>query len=358
MAKTTISDVAKAAGVSTMTVSRVLNGRGEISQETRERVQLVIRQLNYRPSALARNLKTQRTHTIGLIIPDISNPFFPELVRGAEDMAAQEGFAVILCNTVRNPDRERKALELLEDKRVDGLILCSSGLPDNELLPLLKQHGAVVLFDRVVDKSIAGLVKIDDVYGAISAASHLLDIGRRRLGLLAGPSYYLGSEQRRYGFRVALETRGVLINPKSEISCEPDESGGLEATKQLLKKQPKLDGLFCFNDLVALGALDAFSELGIRVPEDVAVVGFDDIRLAGLTTPTLSTLRVDKGRLGRAMVEMVLDRIEEHPAGQAEEVIRPELIIRQSAPLLSRYEKKTPSQPTSKTKRPRVPVTA
>jgi LacI family transcriptional regulator len=333
MAKTTISDVAKEAGVSTMTVSRVLNGRGEISQETRERVQSVIDRLNYRPSSLARNLKTQRTHTIGLIIPDITNPFFPELVRGAEDIAAEEGFAVILCNTVRNAEREQKALELLEDKRVDGVILCSSGLSDEVLVPLLKQHAAVVVFDRILDKTIAGSVKIDDVYGAISATNHLLQIGRRRLALLAGPAYYLGSKQRRYGFRVALETRGFKFDPGFEVACEPEEVGGLAATRLLLKKDPKIDGIFCFNDLVALGALDACSELGIKVPEQVAIVGFDDIRLASLMTPQLSTLRVDKLKLGRVMVQMLLERIKGGATANSEEVIRPQLIVRQSAPL-------------------------
>src|SRR6202790_3317633 len=283
MPRTTITDVAKEAGVSTMTVSRVLNGRGEISQETRERVQQVIDKLGYRPSSVARNLKTQRTHTIGLIVPDITNPFFPEVVRGAEDQASEEGFAIMLCNTIRNRDRERKALELLEDKRVDGLISCSSGLPDEELIPLLKQQEAVVVFDRIVDKAIAGSVSIDDVYG--------------------------GSEPRRYGFRAALELQGMHADPKLEIECEPDEQGGYDATKLLLQRQSKVDGIFCFNDLVALGSLGALNELRVSVPGQVAVIGFDDLRLASLTTPQLSTLHVDKLDLGRSMVRILLGRI-------------------------------------------------
>jgi LacI family transcriptional regulator len=332
MPRTTISDVAKEAGVSTMTVSRVLNGRGEISQETRERVQQIIDRLGYRPSSLARNLKTQRTHTIGLVVPDITNPFFPELVRGAEERASEEGFAVMLCNTIRSPDRERKALELLEDKRVDGLISCSPGLSDEVLLPLLKQHEAVVVFDRVVDKGIGGSVRVDDVYGGISATNHLLKIGRRSLGLLAGPKYYSGSERRRYGFRAALELQGMHSNPGLEIECEPDEEGGYQGAIQLLQRYPKIDGIFCFNDLVALGALGAFSELGIRVPEQLAVIGFDDLRLASLTTPQLSTLYVDKLELGRSMVRMLLNRIKGEIPSEDECIIRPQLIVRQSAP--------------------------
>src|SRR5260370_15015870 len=238
MPRTTISDVAKAAGVSTMTVSRVLNGRGEISQETRQRVQDIIDRLGYRPSSVARNLKTQRTHTIGLIVPDITNPFFPEVVRGAEDQACEEGFAIMLCNTIRDRERERKALELLADKRVDGLISCSSSLPDEELIPLLKQQEAVVVFDRIVDKSIAGSVRIDDVYGGISATNHLLKIGRRSLALLCGPKYYGGRERRRYGFRATLELQEIHVDPKLETESDPAKPGLRDATKLLFPLQP------------------------------------------------------------------------------------------------------------------------
>ncbi len=153
--------------------------------------------------------------------------------------------------------------------------------------------------------------------------------------MLAGPAYYLGCKHRRDGFRNALRNRGATVNPKHEILCEPDENGGFEAAQLLLKKHPNLDGLFCFNDLVAVGALAALKQLAMRVPDDVAVVGFDDIRLASLIRPTLSTVRVDKGRLGRAMVQMLLSRIQNHRPGDAEEVIRPELVIRESAPLPS-----------------------
>jgi LacI family transcriptional regulator len=354
MPRTTISDVAKEAGVSTMTVSRVLNGRGEISQETRERVQQVIDKLGYRPSSVARNLKTQRTHTIGLIVPDITNPFFPEVVRGAEDQASEEGFAIMLCNTIRNRDRERKALELLEDKRVDGLISCSSGLPDEELIPLLKQQEAVVVFDRMVDKAIAGSVRIDDVYGGISATDHLLKLGRRSLGLLAGPNYYGGSERRRYGFRAALELQGMYADPKLEIECEPDEQGGYDATKLLLQRQSKVDGIFCFNDLVALGALGALNELRVSVPGQVAVIGFDDLRLASLTTPQLSTLHVDKLDLGRSMVRILLGRIRGDIQMEDECIIRPKLIIRESAPNIetAKEPKQKPLNATQLTRKP------
>jgi LacI family transcriptional regulator len=223
---------------------------------------------------------------------------------------------------------------------VDGLISCSSSLPDEELIPLLKQQEAVVVFDRIVDKAIAGSVRIDDVYGGISATNHLLKIGRRSLGLLGGPKYYGGSERRRYGFRAALELQGMHVDPKLEIECEPDEQGGHEATKLLFQRQPKVDGIFCFNDLVALGALGALNELGVSVPDQVAVIGFDDLRLASLTTPRLSTLHVDKLDLGRSMVRMLLERIRGDIQVEDECIIRPKLIVRESAPNIGDRDEK------------------
>jgi LacI family transcriptional regulator len=272
-------------------------------------------------------------------------------VRGAEDQTSEEGFAIILCNSDRDRDRERKALELLEDKQVDGLISCSPILPDEELIPLVRQQAAVVVFDRIVDKAIAGSVRIDDVYGGISATNHLLKIGRRSLGLLAGPKYLGGSERRRYGFRAALELQGMHADPKFEIECEPDEEGGFEAAKLLFQRQPKLDGIFCFNDLVALGALGALNKLGISVPDQVAVIGFDDLRLASLTTPKLSTLRVDKLDLGRSMVRLLLERIRGDIQIEDEYIIRPKLIIRESAPNIrtAKEPKKKPLNATQLT---------
>jgi LacI family transcriptional regulator len=333
MTRITISEVAREAGVSTMTVSRVLNGRGEITQETRARVQAIIEKLGYRPNSLARNLKTQTTQTLGLIVPDITNPFFPEFVKGAEDKAAELGYAMILCDFGRNSAHEKRALQLLEDKRVDGLILCSSGLPDEELIALLRNQRSVVLFDRLVEPGIAGVVRVDDIYGGMLAANHLIAIGRRKLGILSGPKYYLGSAQRRYGFLSASDSRKDKPHVLSESPCEPDENGGYEVAKVLLTAHPDIDGLFCFNDLVALGALQAAGELGIQVPRQLAIIGFDDIRLARLTSPQLTTIRVDKYGLGVGSVELLLKRLQLQSAEDNSEVVfRPELVVRGSAP--------------------------
>lgn len=330
MARVTIADVAKEASVSTMTVSRVINNKGEISPATRERVEGVIARLGYRPNAVARGLSTNRTYTLGLVVPDITNPFFPEIVRGAEDTAMQRGYSVILCNTVEDPAREKVVLELLESKRVDGIVLCSARLPDDELLPLVKRHPAAVLFNRPALNSVSGSLQVDDTYGAMRAVHHLLASGRQQLGFLSGPPHSYSGFSRTKGFNTALETTGHTPDPVLQRPCAPTEEGGYEAARELFSVHPEVDGLFCYNDLVAIGALRACAELGRRVPEHLAVVGCDDIRLASLVTPSLTTLGAPKYDLGRRAVEMLFHRIE---GGAHEDVVtKPDLIVRDSAP--------------------------
>jgi len=331
MSRITIADIAREAGVSTMTVSRVINDKGEISPQTRERVQRTIDRLGYRPSGIARSLSTNRTHTLGLVVPDITNPFFPEIVRGAEDTAAARGYSVILCNTVEDPVRERAVLELLESKRVDGIILCSARLPDAELFPLVRQHPAAVLLNRPALGEAVGSLRVDDAHGAVRAVGHLLALGRRHLGLLAGPPNSYSAQQRLEGFTLALEGAGYGLGSAQRPFCAPTEAGGYEAARALLSAHPEIDALFCYNDLVAIGALRACAELARRVPEDVAVVGCDDVRLASLVTPSLTTLRVPKYDLGQRAVQMLLGRTESREAVE-DAVVKPELVVRESAP--------------------------
>ncbi len=334
VAKTTvtIADVAREAGVSTQTVSRVINNKGEISAETRRLVVDVIQRMGYRPSSVARSLVTRRTLSLGLIVPDITNPFFPEIARGAEDVALAAGYSLFLCNTTEQADREVAVLRLLEEKRVDGVVVCSARLPDDQLVPMLRRQRTVVLVNRIVpDGVVSGVVRVDDASGTRQAVRHLLGGGRVRLAMLAGPPTSWGGQERVRGFLEELQRGGVPLDPELIISCPPYLDGGYQATKQVLALCGSIEGLVCYNDLVAIGALQACHDLGVRVPEDVAIVGCDDILLAGLVTPPLTTIRVSKYEIGASAVRMLLSRI----AGTqtAEEVIlRPELVVRSSAP--------------------------
>jgi LacI family transcriptional regulator len=330
--RVTIADVAREAGVSTQTVSRVLNNKAEISPSTRELVAQVIERLGYRPNGLARGLASNRTLTIGLSVPDIANPFFPEIARGAEDVAQAHGYNVFLCNTGEDPRREAAALLSLEEKRVDGLIVCSPRLPDEQLLRALRAFPAVMLVNRRVKPEVAGTVLVNDAEGARQVVRHLLSRSRGALGFLAGPEASHSARERMRGAAEAMGEAGYDLAPGIVRRCPPTLEGGRSETHVLLGDgRSRVDGLVCYNDLVAVGALRACSELGLRVPEDVAVVGCDDIMLAGLVTPALTTLRVAKYDIGARAAKMLLDRIQGSD-GLAEVALTPELVVRASAP--------------------------
>jgi len=334
--RVTMSDVAREAGVSLMTVSRVVNDKGEISPATRQRVLAVIERLGYRPSGIARGLATRHTSTLGLVIPDVSNPFFSEVARGAEHVAYAEGYNVFLCNTEEDPERELAVLESLEEKRVDGVLLCSSRLDDGALRQAVAHHPAVVLVNRRLANEAAGRVLVDDETGGRAAVQHLLQAGHRAVGFLAGPPTSHSGQERAKGYRAALAAAGLPYNPAWVRPCPPTVAGGLETTRHLLTACPELTALFCYNDLVAVGALQACAELGRAVPTDLAIVGFDDIPLAALVTPPLTTCHVPRYELGRQAMRLLLDRINGCTEECQEIVLRPELVVRASAPCVAR----------------------
>jgi LacI family transcriptional regulator len=330
--RVTITDVAREAGVSLMTVSRVINDKGEISAATRQHVLEVIERLGYRPSSIARGLATQRTGTLGLIVPDIANPFFSEVARGAEDRASAANYNLFVCNTDESPQHELAILASLEEKRVDGVILCSSRLPDNRLGAALKHHPAAVLVNRRRVAGDAGVILVADREGARMATEHLLGTGHRAVGFLAGPVTSYSGQQRADGYRAALAAAGMAYNPAWVRPCSAQVDGGRETARALLADCPELTALFCYNDLVAVGALLACAERGRRVPDEVAVVGFDDIPTAALVTPALTTCHVPRHELGERAMQLLLDRIDGCAEACDEIVIETELIVRASAP--------------------------
>jgi LacI family transcriptional regulator len=330
--RVTIQDVADAAGVSRQTVSRAINELGEISPETRAQVLRIAEEMGYRPSSIARGLATQRTGTLGLIVPDVANPFFSEVARGAEHQAYAKGYNVFLCNTDEDPQREVAVLRSLEDKRVDGVVLCSSRLDEATLRASLTRHSSVVLINRQLRGNDFGAVLIDDKMGGQTMTWHLLNAGHQAIGFLAGPPASRSGRKRVEGYFAALTDADTPHNPDWLRPCAPTVVGGQEATRALLTCHPEVTALFCYNDLVAVGALQAAHELGRAVPADLAIVGFDDIPLAALVTPPLTTCRVCRYDIGAQAMAMLLERI----AGCTDEcqriMVEPELIIRASAP--------------------------
>lgn len=330
-----MSDVARQAKVSLMTVSRVINNKGDVSSETRQRVLDVISNLGYRPSAIARSLATKETSTIGLVVPDVSNAFFAEVTQGVERLAYSKGYHVFLCNTEEDPQRELAVIQSLEEKRVDGLILCSSRLPEEKLVEVMSNLRAVVLVNRRLTQTADDTfdsVSLDDERTGWAATDHLIKSGHKQIGFLAGPPTSYSAAGRRKGYLAALQEAGIHLADGWMKHCQPSVEGGYEATRYLLGDCPELTALFCFNDLIAVGALQACEELKRRVPEDLAIVGHDDIPVAALVSPTLTTCRVPRYELGARAVNALLERLRDCPGECNQSVLQPELVIRESAP--------------------------
>ena len=333
--RVTMADVAEYAGVTKTTVSRVLNNKGEISNETREKVLKAVEHLGYRRSRIARSLATDQTYLLGLIVPSIATEFFTEIVRGGEDTAWEKDYKILLCNTEGDWDREEGMFLFLEDIQVDGIVVCSPRLPEERLLPLVEQFQNVVVVNGqgIAWHELAGAIETDDADGMSQVVNHLLAAGRRHLTYLGGPLDARVSTERYHGFINALDEAGCAPPASDSYAiCHPANlDGGYESFKNLNSALSKIDAVVCFNDLVAAGAIRACAELGIRVPDDIAITGCDDIQLASLVRPSLTTLQTPKQDMGALAVTMLLERISGHH-DQEPVNIKQKLIVRESAP--------------------------
>lgn len=325
----TLADVARRAGVSVQTASRVANNRGETSAKTRAHVLRIIAELGYRPNGIARGLRARATHTIGILVPDITNPFFPDLVRGAEEAASQAGYAIFLGNVVEDVSREAAMLSLLEERRVDGVVVCSARQDDAALFAGLRRHRAAVVVNRTAPSALAGVVRVDYRDAAIKAVRHLAASGCHTIGYVGGPTDSRSGSERIEGFHAALRGLGLPDTPARYAQARPTIEGGHEATNRLLLQSPEIDGLFCYNDLIAAGSVTACKANGRLVPDDIAIVGCDDISFAALFSPPLTTLRIRTFDMGHVAVRLLLERLN-GVTNQPNMVFQAELIVRGS----------------------------
>ena len=328
--RVTINDVARAAGVSLMTVSRAINGQTGIGEKTRKRILDLAHQMNYQPSQIARSLATRQTRTLGLVIPDVSNPFFALIARGAEDAAYENGFSVFLVNSSENQERERSALDSLWQKEVDGVLLCSPRLPEDELLRYYDRFPQMVVVNRQLTSSHPNVstVNVDDKLGAQLVVKHFQQIGRTHFALIAGPESSHSAQRRKEGFLASVKSAHLPFTSSQIVHCPPTVQGGLEAALQLLEQHPEIDAISAYNDLVAIGVLQACKQQQKEVPASIAVVGVDDIPLASLVHPTLSSLRVDQYQIGRMAATFFFDQ-QDSPNSNI--ILEPELVIRESS---------------------------
>ncbi|MBZ0300605.1 MAG: LacI family transcriptional regulator [Anaerolineae bacterium] len=327
----TLADVARADGVSAKTVSRVINNTDYVSAETRSQILQAIDQLGYRPNRMARSLASNRSFIIGLVIPDVTNPFFPEIMRGVEHAALERGYNVLVYNADLDDQRERQGLTLLEETRVDGVIVCTMKLADDELRSCLQRHRASVLINRVMPGGPAGIVRVDLFHSMGRVVQHVLDSGRRKIGYLAANRSVMSysSQQRLWGFEATMKANGLLVDPDYIRSCAAAVEDSLRTARQLLTDHPDIEALICYNDMIAAGALEACAERGIPVPDQVAVTGFDDIMFSSVFKVALTTVHVPKFELGVRAAQMLFERIDGHPT-ESEVVLNAELLIRQS----------------------------
>lgn len=300
---TTIRDVALRAGVSTATVSRVLAGIGRPRAETAEAVIAAARALDYRPSGVARSLRQRRTRTLGLIITDIQNPFFPELVQAADDAARAKGYSILLGSAAYDEARAMHYLDLMVDRRVDGMIVASSQLSEASWRWLLEAPVPVV----VVNAEPAGLavpvIGSDNEGGSRCAVEHLVGLGHRRIGYIRGPDAFTASVPRLQGFRRACAEAGIPVADSPVVDGTGLLESGERGARQLLGSGRGITAIVCYNDLTAIGALRALRAAGRSVPGEVSVVGFDDIAAASWVSPALTTVAQQKAAMGRLAVE-------------------------------------------------------
>jgi LacI family transcriptional regulator len=338
----TIQDVAALAGVSAMTVSRVINKRDRVAPATRQRVEQVIRDLGYVPNALARGLLTGRTRTIGLIVSGISNPFFTEIVTGVEQVAQRNGYTVLLGNSNGAIDRELEYINLMLQNRVDGLLIAPASQGSRTTLDFLRRQGTpFVLLDRTVDTVLADSIEGDNIGGARQLTEHLLGLGHRRIALVNGPQGVSTAHGRLLGYQAALRAHGVEPDPALLVESDYTRTGGRRSMQQLLQlpaeQQPS--AIFAGNNFLAIGIIEALREAHLDVPRDMALVCFDDVELAAALQPFLTVVAQPARTFGTIATQFLLERLTSTETLPPRTVILPpKLIVRVSCGAASSSE--------------------
>jgi LacI family repressor for deo operon, udp, cdd, tsx, nupC, and nupG len=323
----TMRDVANKANVSIKTVSRVVNNQGEISESTRLRVQEAINELGYRPNVVARSLVSGQTHSIGLIIPRITDPFFPEVVLGVESIAYQKQFRVFLCNTESQVQRELEYIDSLAGNRVDGIIICGSCLDEEKLAQTAQQ--IPISISAACTPNHAAIIHIQVEEGMRMITSHLIKLGHRHIGYIS--DIELDKRKPRLGaFRKTLNDHHLPDDAIEDCAVDNVINEGRQLALKLLYRKPELTAIVCNGDPLAIGAIYACQERGFRVPEDIAITGFDDIDLATLAHPFLTTIRVPRRKLGEILAELLFTQLNSEERHQNVVELPVELIIRES----------------------------
>jgi LacI family transcriptional regulator len=333
MTPTTMKRIAAELGVSITTISKVLNHHADIGPATRQRVLAKVEELGYRPNAVARSLTTRRTHTLGVVIPDLMHSFFVEIVTGIEAAVNARGYGLLLCCSGENPKKERSEIEMLRARQVDGVVIASVSSGNTSLLQELQALGrGLVMIDRDDHPRVkCHRVLTDDVAVGRLATNHLIETGRRAIAHIAGPQA-VHARRRETGYRKAMRDHRLGIRPGWILRAGFMEGDGYRAMQQLLAGKHRPDAVFAANDPAAIGAMKAIWEAGLRVPEDIAVVGAGNVVHGDVLRVPLTTVSWSKEELGRRAAELLLDQIGPHPDGPFQRIVLPpEVIVRASS---------------------------
>jgi LacI family transcriptional regulator len=327
-----ITEVAKLAGVSIATVSNVIRGTKHVSAALEKRVRTAIRDLDYHPNELARSLKVKQTRMLGIVVPDITNPFFPDVIRGAEDTAFKHGYLLVTANTDEQISREKHIVSALRSYRVDGILLASA--PGNDVGHIRRVIEAglpVVCLDRPVSGAKTDSVLLDNVRGSRECVRHLIDTGHRKIGLITGQLKTENARERKRGYEDALKEAGIAVDQDLVLQGDFREESGYRLGTRLLRKNQGVTAIFSCNGVMTLGVLRAFEENGIRCPEDIALATFDDLALDRTFHPYLTAVVQPSYEIGARAATILIDRIEGKLNGKPSvERILPKLVIRES----------------------------
>jgi LacI family transcriptional regulator len=328
----TIRDVARRADVAPTTVSRVINNSGYVSKETRERVEAAIAELGYVPNTLARSLRFKKTGTLALVLPDITNPFWTTVARGVEDAASDHGFNVILCNTDESEAEQAKYLTVLLQKQMDGIVLAPARSTAEPVELIQRQGVPVVVLDRHVPRAQVDMVRCDSVRGAYQLVRHLLTLGHSRIAMLTGPKGVSTADDRVAGYQQALEETGLDANADLVYYGEFTQASGYDMTQRALTAAHRPTALFAANNFIAIGSWRALRDAGLQVPEDITLVGFDDLPLAFIIDPFLTATAQPAYEMGHRATELLLARLSGLAPTDYQEILLPtETIVRKSS---------------------------
>jgi LacI family transcriptional regulator len=329
----TLTDIADAIGVSVSTVSRVLNDKAaeyRISTETEELVLRMASKLNYRPNHLARGLRLKHTNTLGLLAPDISNPFFAHVIKRIQKVAHDQGYSLIVCNTDETLDLEREQVHLLYRKRVDGIIAMPVGLDSTHFEELVEKDVPIVMLDRCFDDMAVNTVVVDNYRGAYDAVAHLVDMGHGRIAFVQGlPGTYTNTERLR-GYRDALHDHGVEVDESLIVGGDFRQENGFIETKLLMNRADRPTAIFATSDLITLGALQTIADEGLSIPEDVSLLTFDDFDFAPFLRCPLTAVRQPKEMMGEMAVKLLIEDLRSGTQSAKRIVLKPKLIRRDS----------------------------